>query len=143
MTGRDYLRSLSNEALASWIVSGEHAQEPNLATARAKLLEWLRTEEPYRVPEIARYGPNAPKFRYIFADEDTKPEETDWNTVSIGALQLTARAYNLLYCAGIKTVGAVLKKRKYDIMCLRNCGNHTADEVAMKVERLTGRKMEL
>ena len=131
---------MSDEALATWIVTGEHSREPSIAKARTRLLRWLRADNPYEDGELARYGPNAPRFRFI---EEVPESPVDrWYAVPIGELQLTVRAYNLLYDANIKTVGRLMEKRKYDIQRLPYSGLHTADEIAIKLKKLTGFEME-
>ena len=69
-----------------------------------------------------------------------KPEAEGGGTsvlqMSIDDLDLTVRSNNCLRRAGINTVGDVINKTEDELICVRNLGRKSLDEVKKKIEEL-------
>lgn len=77
----------------------------------------------------------------------TKLNSTDEELIEYDAdidlydLDLSVRAYNCLCRAGYKTLGDISKASQYDLMCIRNLGRKSLDEILDKVAKY-GIKLE-
>jgi hypothetical protein len=67
-------------------------------------------------------------------------DDIDASIASIASMDLSVRSYNCLWRAGIRTVGAICEKSASELLCVRNLGRRSFDEI---VSTLHARGMHL
>ncbi|MCD6419440.1 MAG: DNA-directed RNA polymerase subunit alpha [Synergistetes bacterium] len=83
--------------------------------------------------QFDRENVKKPEIRYSTDEESIKLERLN---MSIRELDLSVRAENCLLRAGIETVKDLLKKKKEELLKIRNFGKKSLSEVEKKVEKL-------
>ncbi len=83
--------------------------------------------------QFDRENVKKPEIRYSTDEESVRLERLN---MSIRELDLSVRAENCLLRAGIETVRDLLKKKKEELLKIRNFGKKSLSEVEKKIEKL-------
>ena len=73
--------------------------------------------------------------------KDIKGDPAEWETEPISVLEIKPKIYEVLYTAGIHSLGDLIKLRAYDLLKIPHIGESGLIDVVQSLEKYTGWKL--